>query len=281
MLEKYELNSVTDKKNAIKEIVQEIILASLSKTNFFKETAFYGGTALRIFHGLDRFSEDLDFSLLIKDDNFNLESYFNYIKTTIASLGLNFDVSLKVKRISSHIESAFLKGNTKEQFLTFYPRSEDFKQINKNETIKIKFEVDVDPPAYAQTELKYGLLPFPYEVRIYDRPSLFAGKIHAVLARGWKTRIKGRDLYDFIFFITTNTPVNIKHLEARLKQTKTIEKDIVLTKEVLFKLLNKRFDAIDYVKAKEDVEPFIKDANVLNLWSSNFFKAISANINTI
>lgn len=230
MLERYNLITLEDKKNALKEIMQEIVLAGLSKTDFFKNTAFYGGSALRIFHNLDRFSEDLDFTLIARDDNFTLEQYIPMISHTVESLGLSFGIESKDKKIDSNIKSAFLKGNTKEQFLIFYPDSDQNAFIQSNEIIKIKLEIDIDPPLYATTELEYRLLPYPYEVRIYDKPSLFAGKIHAVIARSWKNRVKGRDFYDYVYYLSTNTPVNLKHLEARLRQTKTIGDETILTK---------------------------------------------------
>lgn len=278
MLENYKTNTVEEKKNAIKEVMQEIILASLSKTSFFKNVAFYGGTALRIFYGLNRFSEDLDFTLITSDNDFELSDYFNEIKHTVRAMGLNFEVTEKIKSKETQIKSAFLKGNTKEQFLVFYPNLEEKPPISSNEKIQIKFEIDTNPPEYANTEVKYRLLPFPYQVRVYDKPSLFAGKLHAVIVRSWKNKIKGRDLYDYIYYISTNTPLNIKHLEARLKQTNTIKEDVNLDKGMLIKILNKRFDEIDYENAKEDVSPFITNKRELDLWSSEFFKSISENI---
>ena len=144
--------------------------------------------------------------------------------------------------------------------------------------IIIKFEVDVNPPLYANTEIKFRLLPFPYQVRVYDQSSLFAGKIHAVIARGWKNRVKGRDLYDYIYYLSLDTEVNLKHLEARLKQTKTIEEDVQLTRALLIEILDKRFDHIDYDIAKSDIRPFIKDHHSLDLWSRAFFKSITNHI---
>lgn len=275
MINNYDLKSLEDKKNAIKEALQEVVLAGLSKTDFFNHAAFYGGTALRIFYGIDRFSEDLDFSLIVKNENFDLKRYFNFISDAIKSVGLDFEVTPKKKARESNIDSAFIKGNTKETFLSIYPKTEDYKKIIGNEKIIIKFEIDICPPLYATTEIKYRLLPFPYKVRVYDLGSLFAGKIHAVIARGWKNRVKGRDLYDYLYYIGLNTKVNLKHLEERLKQTNTIENDKVLTRELLIKLLNDRFDSIDFEKAKNDVVPFIKDTNKLDLWSSDFFKEVT------
>ena len=278
MINKYNPITLEDKKNAIKEVLQEVVLAGLSKTDFFSQAAFYGGTALRIFYGMNRFSEDLDFSLLVADDNFDMSKYFKPISDVVSSLGLNFKVSKKDKTTNSNIDSAFIKGNTKEAIITIYPNSLDASQIIHNEKIIIKFEVDVNPPLYANTEINFRLLPFPYQVRLYDKASLFAGKIHAVIARGWKNRVKGRDLYDYIYYLSLNTKVNLKHLEARLKQTKTIEEDVQLTRTSLIEILDKRFDQIDYDIAKSDIRPFIKDYHNLDLWNSNFFKSITSHI---
>lgn len=278
MINKYNPKTLEDKKNAIKEVLQEVVLAGLSKTDFFTHAAFYGGTALRIFYGMDRFSEDLDFSLLVSNFDFDIDKYLKPINDIVKSLGLNFEVSKKEKTSDSNIDSAFIKGNTKETLITIYPNSTDSNRIIQNEKIIIKFEVDVNPPMYAHTEIKFRLLPFPYQVRVYDQKSLFAGKIHAVIARSWKNRVKGRDLYDYIYYLSLDTKVNLKHLEARLKQTKTIEEDVNLTRELLVDILEKRFDLIDYETAKSDIRPFIKDQNNLDIWSSDFFKSITKDL---
>ncbi len=278
MINKYNPITLGDKKNAIKEVLQEVVLAGLSKTDFFNHAAFYGGTALRIFYGMDRFSEDLDFTLLVADDDFDMRKYFKPISDVVSSIGLNFEVSKKDKTLHSNIDSAFIKGNTKETIITIYPNSVDASRIIHNEKIIIKFEVDVNPPLYAKTEIKFRLLPFPYQVRVYDKTSLFAGKIHAVIARSWKNRIKGRDLYDYVYYLSLEAKVNLKHLEARLKQTKTIDENIKLSKDFLINILEKRFDEIDYDIAKSDVRPFIKDQATLDLWSNNFFKSITEQI---
>lgn len=278
MINKYQPKTLEDKKNIIKEVIQEIVLSALSKTDFFENAAFYGGTALRIFYGMDRFSEDLDFSLLESNANFELEKYFKEIKNVSNSMGLNFDISKKEKQIKSNIESAFIKSNTKEVFITFFSNEDDFKKIIHNEKIIIKFEVDINPPSHATTNIKYRLLPFPYQVRVYDIESLFAGKIHAVIARNWGSRIKGRDLYDYIYYLSLGTKVNLQHLEERLKQTKTIKKTDVLTRELLILILNSKFENINYEQAKLDVKPFIKNIDSLELWTVDFFKSITKSI---
>lgn len=275
MLSKYQIRNIEDKKNAIKEIVQEVVLCGLSRGGFFRDAAFYGGTALRIFYGLDRFSEDLDFSLVSQNPEFDLTKYFSYIENETKSLGLNFSVSEKEKSIDSNVKSVFLKGNTKEHILTFYEESNDANIINKDETIKIKFEVDVNPPIGATFETKFGLLPSPYQVRLYDMPSLFAGKIHACLCRNWKSRVKGRDFYDYVFFLAMGAKVNLVNLKAKLVQSKYIAKDYDLTIENLKTLLNERFFNMDFAQAKEDVLPFVRDKSKLDLWSKEFFIEIT------
>jgi len=229
MLKSYQVDNIYDRKNAMKEIMQEIVLCGLSHAGFFKEAAFYGGTALRIFYGLDRFSEDLDFSLEQINLDFDLCSYFPVLEKEVKAFGLNVEIQEKQKTKDSNIRSAFLKGNTKEHLLLFYADERVVGSVAKNEVVKIKFEVDTNPPAFATYEHKYRLLPVPYEIRLYDMPSLFAGKIHAVICRGWQSR----------------------------------------------------FDSIDFLQARKDVEPFIRDTSVLDIWSSDFFKQITEGLKVL
>ena len=259
------------KKNQIKEVVQEIVLCGLSRGGFFNHAAFYGGTALRIFHGLDRFSEDLDFSLMQPNKEFDLNSYLPYVEDEVNAYGLHFHTEERQKNIDSDIKSAFLKGNTKEHILLFYADERLAATIHKDEMIRIKFEVDINPPENAVCERKYRLLPIPYEVQLYDMPSLFAGKIHAVLFRGWKNRIKGRDLYDYVYYLSQNTGVNLSHLESRLHQTGSLPGTESLDIDKLKIMLNQRFAEINYREAKEDVLPFITKPDKLDLWSFAFF----------
>lgn len=275
MINAYNAENLYDRKNAMKEVMQEIVLCGLSRAGFFNKAAFYGGTALRIFYGLDRFSEDLDFSLETPDPEFDLETYFPCLTKEIKSYGLNVEITTKEKTRDSAIHSAFLKGNTKEHLLMFFNDEQLAGSVSGNEVIKIKFEVDTDPPAYAEFERKYRLLPAPYEVRLYDMPSLFAGKIHAVLARAWKNRVKGRDLYDYVFYLSRNTSVNLKHLRARLIDSGTISENEDCSLERIKTMLCDRFSAIDYAQAKRDVEPFIHDAALLDVWSADFFCSIT------
>lgn len=278
MLKNYQIENIYDQKNAMKEIMQEIVLCGLSRAGFFQKAAFYGGTALRIFYGLDRFSEDLDFSLVTADPDFNLSVYFPVLEKEVRAFGLHVTIQEKEKTKESNIRSAFLKGNTKEHLLLFYADENLAGSVARSEVVKIKFEVDINPPEYADFEHKYRLLPTPYEVNLYDVPSLFAGKIHAVLCRAWKSRIKGRDLYDYVFYLSRGSAVNQKHLRARLLQSGFISEDVECTLPELRHMLYERFDAIDFRQAKQDVEPFIRDTASLNMWNADFFKQITAGL---
>ena len=281
MLKSYQVDNIYDRKNAMKEIMQEIVLCGLSRAGFFKEAAFYGGTALRIFYGLDRFSEDLDFSLEQINLDFDLCSYFPVLEKEVKAFGLNVEIQEKEKTKDSNIRSAFLKGNTKEHLLLFYADERVVGTVAKNEVVKIKFEVDTNPPAFATYEHKYRLLPVPYEIRLYDMPSLFAGKIHAVICRGWQSRIKGRDLYDYIFYLSKAVTVNQKHLRARLIDSGYISENQECTLEEIKTMLKSRFDSIDFLQARNDVEPFIRDTSVLDIWSSDFFKQITEGLKVL
>ena len=278
MLKPYETQTLYDKENAIKEVVQEIVLCGLSRAGFFQPAAFYGGTALRIFYGLDRFSEDLDFSLKAPDVNFDLAAYLPTLEKEVRSYGLNFKIEAKEKSLDSGVKSAFLKGNTKEHILMFYADERLAPSIAVSKLIKVKFEVDTNPPAFATFERKYRLLPIPYEINLYDMPSLFAGKIHAVICRSWKTRVKGRDLYDYVFYLSRGTSVNLRHLGARLAQSDFIEADRTISLDDVKNMLFTRFEQIDYEQAKQDVLPFIRNPDALALWSADFFKGITESL---
>ena len=277
MLSKYKIKNTIDETNAMKEIIQEIVLSGLSRGGFFDEAAFYGGTALRIFYGLNRFSEDLDFALLKSNPNFDFSKYFSFIEKEVQAYGLNLTVSEKIKTKDFNVTSAFLKGDTKEHILMFFP-NENMQNTTSLKNIKIKFEVDINPPAGAKYEIKYKLLPSPHQVRLYDESSLFAGKIHAILCRNWQYRTKGRDLYDYVFYISKNAKVNIELVKEKLIDSNVLSRDYEFTIDTLKKLLNNKFEEIDYSDAKDDVIMFIEDKDSLSLWSKDFFEQITKNL---
>ena len=274
MLQKYEIANEKDEINSMKEIIQEIVLSGLARSDFFEKAAFYGGTALRIFYGLNRYSEDLDFALLEKNTDFQLEPYFEFIEEEIKAYGLKLKVFTKQKKVTN-IKSAFVKGNTLEHIVLFFSENNHLTNDKILKDIKITFVVDVNPPSGATYELKYQFLPTPYLARLYDTPSLFAGKIHAILCRGWNNRIKGRDLYDYIFFLSQDTAVNMELLKNKLLASNYISENQEFTIPKLRELLNEKFYGIDYEVAKQDVVPFLKGTSSLDIWSYDFFGTIT------
>jgi hypothetical protein len=271
MLRPYNPITPLDWLQAVREIVQEVALLGFWRSGFFEHAAFYGGTALRVFHGLNRFSEDLDFSLLSKDDEARLEAALVSLQTELAAWGFSFDTEPRSSGESTGIESAFLKGNTRINLLNIGVPEELSRHFPPQQKITIKLELDTSPPPLALTEVKTHLLPTPFQVRLYDLPSLFAGKLHALLFRGWKNRVKGRDFYDFVWFISRSVPVNLPHLEARIRQSGDPligNLDLAGVRS----LLNQRFGTVDIPAASDEVRPYLRDARETALWSEPFFK---------
>lgn len=276
MLEKYNCQTRQDYENALKEIVQEIALLGLWRAKFFEHAAFYGGTSLRILYGIDRFSEDVDFSLLAPQKDFALKPYLDAIRKELDAMDFNVEIAEKMKNIeTTAIDSAFIKAGTKEQLLKIDVPEEISERIHRNEQIKIKLEVDTDPPGGFETEAKTLLQPIAFSVRSYKQPDLFAGKIHAVLARAWQSgRVKGRDYYDFVWYIGRSVPVHISHLEQRLRQSGEWTSEKTMTRNDLLNLLRDKFSCFDVERAKEDVLPFIKDPQAVGIWSNEFFQSL-------
>ena len=279
MMERYQPQNAEAYRNALKEIVQEIALHGMSKSGFFQEGACYGGTALRSFYGLHRFSEDMDFSLVHPNPSFALSDYLPAVEEELSAVGLKMRVEQKNKTKVTDIQSAFIKSGTLIQIISIQQTDEVLiPGIHKQEQLKIKLEVDTNPPPGAGFELRYALRPVPYVVRLYDKPSLFAGKIHAVLCRNWARRIKGRDLYDYVWYLSQDTPVNLFHLQKRLEQSDRWDSSKQLALQDTKDMLKERFSQLDFEAAKKDVIPFLSDASELDLWNAGFFQAITENL---
>ena len=275
MIESYHCRTIDDYRNALKEIVQEITLLGLYRGGFFNHAAFYGGTSLRIFYGLDRFSEDLDFSLLSHDSGFDLSGYIPYVQDELGAYGLDMTVKEKIKSNDSAVKSAFIKGGTQIHLLKIGSVSPPVSGVHPDEQIQVKMEVDTDPPEGADYEIKYQISPVPYHVRMFNPPSLFAGKVHAMLCRGWQTRVKGRDFYDYIWYLSKEISLNIKHLASRMIQSGHLPANEFLNEDSLRQRLNERFASVDFDQAKRDVLPFIKNPEDVKIWSQDFFTAIT------
>ncbi len=257
MLSRYELATEQQKRNAIFEVNQQIILAGLYASGFFESAAFYGGTCLRIFHGLQRFSEDMDFSLLAPDENFDFSKYFQPIVDAFALVGREVEITKKDKKSFGKVESAFLKDNTDVYDVTF--------QTEKS--IKIKIEVDTCPPLNFTTEQKLLLQPHSFMTRCFTLPDLFAGKMHALVYRAWKNRVKGRDWYDFEWYVRNGVALDFAHLAERCKQFNGED----ITPESFKDKLIERLSTADIKQVKEDVLPFVRNPKELDLWSNDYF----------
>lgn len=257
MLSAYDLTTEQMKRNATFEVNQQIILAGLYNGGFFNEAAFYGGTCLRIFHGLQRFSEDMDFSLLTPTTSFDFTHYFQPIIDQFAIIGREVEIKKKDKKKFGKVESAFLKDNTDVFDVTF--------QTEK--AIKIKIEVDTQPPMRFNTEQKLLLLPGSFMTRCFTLPDLFAGKMHALVYRAWKNRVKGRDWYDFEWYVRHNVPLGFTHLHERTLQfnNEDISEDSFLEK------LKERLATADINQVKADVLPFIRNPKEMDIWSNDYF----------
>lgn len=257
MLSAYDVATEQQRRNAIFEVNQQVILAGLYNGGFFDVAAFYGGTCLRIFHGLQRFSEDMDFSLLTPDDKFDFTKYFQPIIDEFAIVGREVEIKKKDKKGFGKVESAFLKDNTDVYDLSF--------QTDKS--IKIKIEVDTQPPLNFRTEQKLLLQPNSFMTRCFTLPDLFAGKMHALVYRGWKNRVKGRDWYDFEWYVRHNVPLDFAHLAERIRQFNNEE----IGQAAFMAQLKDRLASTNINQVKNDVLPFVRNPKELDIWSNDYF----------
>lgn len=278
MLEKYDCRRAEDFSQALREILQEIALLGLWRSKFFERAAFYGGTALRILYGLDRFSEDLDFSLLAPDETFNLLIYSASLERELAAFGFEVQVEGKNKSVETAVQSAFLKANTANQLLVIKTGADIVRQIPSGQVTKIKIEIDTDPPGGFETQSKFLLQPIPFGVRTYTLPNLFAGKMHAVLCRRWKKRVKGRDWYDLVWYCARYPELHLSHLEQRMRQSGHWTASESLSGKTFRAILAEVIANVDIEQAKQEVLPFVRQPETLDVWSKEFFQDIVGRI---
>ena len=271
MLAAYRCQNAQETLNALREIMQNIALLAFSRTDFFQHAAFYGGTALRILYGLNRGSEDMDFTLLSPDDTFDLGSYSEKLGNEFTAFGLHAVFTRKLKLNSENIQSGFLKSNTQAQLLSIGFSDEMVRQFHPQSEIKIKVEVDVRPPEGGKTEIRYVYQPIPFTLRSCTLPTLLAGKLHAVLFRNWRTRVKGRDWYDLAWYAGKYPKYNLRHLESRARQSGDYTQNQPLTASLVQELLLARLESVDLEALKADVRPFLKNVNDIEFWSKEFF----------
>ena len=268
-IESYHPKNLGEANQALREIMQEIALAGLHRSGFFEKAAFYGGTALRIFHKLDRFSEDLDFSLLNKEETFSLEPYLEGLASEFAALGLNVRITQKTKSQQSKVDSAFLKSDTLWTELNLESILPEM-HVTASANIKIKIEVDTASPTGFFTEEKLLLKPFSFYVKCYQLPDLFAGKMHALLFRKWKQRVKGRDWYDMEWYIQKGIPLRKGHFIQRAFETGDIS-SLDLNEDGVLQLLIQKIDTTSLEAVREDVVRFIPNEEKLAIWSKRYF----------
>ena len=267
MLSRYECRSLHEYEQALREILQEIALVGLWRGKFFEHAAFYGGTALRIFYNLDRFSEDLDFTLLVPSARWRWAVYEDSILTELRSYGFDAAFVEKEKKLQSAVKSAFLKAPTVQELLKIGVRSDFLRGVHPDSTIRIKVEIDTDPPMAFGCEEKFLSQPVPVAIRCVNEASLFAAKMRAALFRTWKQRVKGRDWYDIVWFIRKKTPLQLSLFSALGGEGETLDRDAFL------KMANERIDQMDVPSAIEDIVRFVRDAEaVRKTWSKEFFR---------
>ncbi|MBS0645833.1 MAG: nucleotidyl transferase AbiEii/AbiGii toxin family protein [Verrucomicrobia bacterium] len=278
------LNSYPDEMSQIdklREVLQQAALLGLARHQFFQYAVFYGGTALRIIYGLDRYSEDLDFSLLKADPDFDFTPFIYGMYQELLALGFNLDIDLRKRNEDTGIWSAFLKGNTISMLLSIREKI-TIKGIHPDQKIQIKLEIDTDPPLlHLPVESKLVKNPIPFYVSTYAIADLFAGKMHAALCRNWKRRIKGRDWYDVIWYIQNGVPVNLAHLRARMRQTNHLQASDHFEKKEFLERLHAKIDDIDWDLAKSDVAVFIPHRERLAIWSASFFHDLIKHLQVI
>jgi len=266
----YDLPDRVAEENAIKEICQEITLAALSRSDFFRIGAFMGGTCLRILHGLRRFSEDLDFVLHSPDPDFKWSPYLHAIEEEFKAFGLTCS-AVDRSRAEQTVKKAFLKEDSFGQVLQLqYSRTRADLQ-----KVVIKLEIDTHCPKGAQFDTVSLNYPYPFAITSHDLPSLFAGKCNAILTR---TYVKGRDWYDFLWYVRSKININCDLLKSSLNQCCPYAGlNISPSSEWLISELKTKISKLDWPKARMDVDRFLSDneRRSLDLWEPNFFLLIT------
>lgn len=271
IIDRYNVSSLEETRAALREILQSIVLIGLSHGDFFERASFYGDTALRMFYGLNRYSEDLDFTLNCSDTDFALEPYTKNIIEVANSYGLHVEIALKEKKIKTPIESAFAKVDAYQTVLDLHLSKESTKSLHKDERIKVKFEVDRNPALGFKTERKWIDSPEFAPVIVLDQPSLFAGKLHAILCRNYKNSVKGRDYYDLLFYICHKIKPNMTYLKNKLVVSNQIDLNQEFDSNVLKKMLKERIMNVDFDQVKADASKFVFQGENLSYYSKDLF----------
>jgi predicted nucleotidyltransferase component of viral defense system len=272
MLEKYDISSKHNIQRALREVLQEIVLVGVWRAKLFEHMAFYGGTALRILYGLDRFSEDIDFSLLKPNPDFKWHPFAKTIENELRSFGFDFTLEQKKKSFSSEVQSAFLKTNTLQAMLKVGVDKNFTLGLHPDTILKIKIEVDTDPVLGFRTQQQIVRNPVPIPITTIVKPDLFASKMHAALYRAWKNRVKGRDWYDVVWYIRNKVPIGLDHFNQCLKKNFPAKQDLPLNLEDLKELILNKINTLDIQSAKKDILPFVRDKESIEIWDKEYLK---------
>ena len=264
-------STIDETKAIIREIVQSIVLIGLSRSGFFSKASFYGGTALRIFYNLNRYSEDLDFTLNNAEPDFSIELYTSKIKEVALSYGLELEIMKKNQKTKSPIESAFAKLNTYQTFISLKLDNKIISTLHKDELLKVKFEIDCNPSLGFKNETKWLDIPEFAQVVVLDEPSLFAGKLHAILCRNYKNTVKGRDYYDFLFYVQKRIKPNLIYLRNKLIETGKINALDHFDLNVLKSMLKEQFEKVDFNQVKQDAMRFVFKNEDLSYYTKDLF----------
>lgn len=278
LLGRYSAARAEDYDRALREIMQQVILLGLWRSRFFEHAAFYGGTALRLVHGLDRFSEDLDFSLLEPGGSFDLGSYRTSTVRELAAHGIEADAGLEEKPGESSIKRMFLSSNARTTLAAADAPQSVISSLPRERLLMVRLEVDLLPAPGFSTAPGYLLIPLPFQARCYSLPDLHACKMHAVLCRRWRNRVKGRDWFDMVWFAANHPELRIAHLEQKMKQSGDLGPEETLTESVLRSKIDEAISKLDVNAARREVEPFVRDHTSLRVWSRDFFRAVAARI---
>jgi hypothetical protein len=260
----YTTTTIEDEEHALKEILQEIAIYGLASADFFDKAIFHGGSALRILYGLPRFSEDLDFLLKTPDPHFNWKPYMDAIITTCKQYGVHPEVIDK-SRVNNAVKKMFLKDDSIGKII-------DLSFVHHpGKKLAIKFEIDTNPPLGSNLDVKFLDFPLDYSIIAQDLSSSFAGKCHALLCREY---IKGRDWYDFTWYIAKKVSPNLIFLgHALYQQGPWAKQELTVTPIWFINAMQQKIKSIDWNKAANDVAPFlnVQDKKSLSLWGSDFF----------
>ncbi len=264
MVAAYAQRRGTATPNVEQEVMQHIALSGLHRGGFFQYAAFYGGTCLRLFHNLPRYSEDMDFSLIEKRDDIHIESYFPAIMEEFRLAGHEVSIVKKEKKNFGRVESAFLKDNTEAYDISFQTKK----------SVRVKIELDTNPPLAFNTEQLLLQQPYSFMTRCFTLPDLYAGKMHALVYRSWQRRVKGRDWYDFEWYVRWNVPLDFSHLQERIHEFN----GETVNRESFMRQLREKLASTDINRVKEDVIGFVDHPHELDIWSNDYFLQLADKI---